>query len=396
MGRLPARERPWPRSLGTGAVRLSGRFPTWRRIGHVKPFKGLASSPSWFTIRERALRSEAASFERASVAINKLPQVCVLLGAGMWGDGEILGRSCPNVDMKRRQFIKFIGGTAALFPLPIPMAWRFVASAQDPAAGPQTSTRQTAQPDQATDIGQVGTLQGEASVTRGTAAAVALKVKDLIFKNDILSTGPNSALGITFDDQTTFSLSANARIVVNEFVYSEGGQNNAASIAVGAGTVAFVASLVAKTGTMKITTPVATLGIRGTTGIIDVPQGPATAGAEEPRVKLYPDTDGHVGQIDVSTLQGAQLGVLNQGSTAFAFRAGPGGRLQAVPFQIPPQEAARDRGVLQRLFAAHNIGRRMTRERMRARGRNRRQFDRNLRGGERQQGRGNRFRRDRR
>jgi hypothetical protein len=67
-----------------------------------------------------------------------------------------------------------------------------------------------------------------------------------------------------------------------------------------------------------------------------------------------------------------------------------------VPFQIPPQEAARDRGVLQRLFAAHNIGRRMTRERMRARGRNRRQFDRNLRGGERQQGRGNRFRRDRR
>jgi FecR protein len=239
-------------------------------------------------------------------------------------------------------------------------------------------------------------LQGEASVTRGTAAAVALKVKDLIFKNDILSTGPNSALGITFDDQTTFSLSANARIVVNEFVYSEGGQNNAASIAVGAGTVAFVASLVAKTGTMKVTTPVATLGIRGTTGIIDVPQGPATAGAEEPRVKLYPDTDGHVGQIDVSTLQGAQLGVLNQGSTAFAFRAGPGGRLQAVPFQIPPQEAARDRGVLQRLFAAHNIGRRMTRERMRARGRNRRQFDRNLRGGERQQGRGNRFRRDRR
>ncbi len=314
----------------------------------------------------------------------------------MWGDGEILGRSCPNVDMKRRQFIKFIGGTAALFPLPIPMAWRFVASAQDPAAGPQTSTRQTAQPDQATDIGQVGTLQGEASVTRGTAAAVALKVKDLIFKNDILSTGPNSALGITFDDQTTFSLSANTRIVVNEFVYSEGGQNNSASIAVAVGTAAFVASLVAKTGTMKITTPVATLGIRGTTGIIDVPQGPATAGAEEPRVKLYPDTDGHVGQIDVSTLQGAQLGVLNQGSTAFAFRAGPGGRLQAVPFQIPPQEAARDRGVLQRLFAAHNIGRRMTRERMRARGRNRRQFDRNLRGGERQQGRGNRFRRDRR
>lgn len=243
----------------------------------------------------------------------------------MWGGAGMLGRSCPDVDMKRRQFLKFIGGMAAFCPLPLPMAWRVAASSQDPAGGPQTGTRQAAQPDQASEIGQVGTLQGEASVTRGNAAAAALKVRDPIFKNDTLSTGPNSALGVTFDDQTTFSLSANTRIVVNEFVYAEGGHNNSASIAVEVGTAAFVASLVAKTGTMKITTPVATLGIRGTTGVVDVPQGPAATGTEEPRVKLYPDTDGHVGQIDVFNPQGGQLGVLNQGSTAFAFRAGPGG-----------------------------------------------------------------------
>jgi FecR protein len=298
--------------------------------------------------------------------------------------------------MKRRQFIKFIGGMAALCPLPLPMAWRFAASAQQPSGGSPTAAGQIAQSDQASVIGQVGTLQGEASVTRGNAAAIALKIKDPIFRNDTLSTGPNSALGITFDDQTTFSLSANTRIVVNEFVYSEGGANNAASVAVALGTAAFVASLVAKTGTMKITTPVATLGIRGTTGIVDVPQGPAAAGAEEPRVKLYPDSDGHVGQIEVFNPQGGTLGTLNQGATAFAFRPGAGGRLQAVPFQIPPQEAARDRGALQRLFAAHNIGRRMTRERQRARRLNRERFNRNPRGGERQQGRGNGFRRERR
>jgi hypothetical protein len=299
--------------------------------------------------------------------------------------------------MKRRQFIKFVGGVAALSPLPLPMAWRLAASAQSPVGGPPTAARQAAQPEHAGAIGQVGTLQGEASVTRGNMAAVALKISDPIFKNDTLSTGPNSALGITFDDQTTFSLSANTRIVVNEFVYSEGGQNNAASIAVGVGTAAFVASLVAKTGTMKVTTPVATLGIRGTTGVVDVPQGAAAAGTEEPRVKLYPDSNGHVGQIEVFNLQGGQLGTLNQGSTAFALRAGAGGRVQAVVFQIPPQEAARDRGVLQRLFAAHNIGRRMTRERMRARGFNRQRSNRNQHGGgERPQGRGNAFRRDRR
>jgi FecR protein len=215
---------------------------------------------------------------------------------------------------------------------------------------------------------------------RANAAPVGLRVADPIFKNDTLATGPNSALGITFDDQTTFSLSANTRIVVNEFVYQEGGQNSAASFAVGVGTAAFVASLVAKTGTMKITTPVATLGIRGTTGVIDVPQG-SGPGVEEPRVKLYPDTDGHVGQIDVFNLQGGPLGTLNQGATAFALRTGAGGRLEAVPFQIPPQEAARDRGVLQRLFAAHNIGRRMTTQRLRARGFNRQRSNRNPRSG---------------
>jgi hypothetical protein len=35
-------------------------------------------------------------------------------------------------------------------------------------------------------------------------------------------TGPDAALGITFDDQTTFSLSANTRIVVDAFVHQKG------------------------------------------------------------------------------------------------------------------------------------------------------------------------------
>ena len=141
------------------------------------------------------------------------------------------------------------------------------------------------------------------------------------------------------------------------------------------GTAAFVASLVAKTGDMKISTPSATLGIRGTTGVVDVPEG---GGAGEPRIKLYPDADGHVGQIEVFNRQGGRLGTLTQGASAFVIRPGPGGSLRAEPFQIPPQEAARDRGVLQRLFASHNIGRRMPNERLRTRGPGR--LDRAIRG----------------
>ena len=134
-------------------------------------------------------------------------------------------------------------------------------------------------------------------MTRGDpATAIRLQISDRIFKNDTLATGPGSSLGATFDDETTFRLSANTRIVVNEFIYQEGGGANAAAFKLVVGTAAFVASLVAKTGDMKISTPSATLGIRGTTGVVDVPEG---GGAGEPRIKLYPDADGHVGQIEV-------------------------------------------------------------------------------------------------
>ena len=191
-------------------------------------------------------------------------------------------------------------------------------------------------------------------MTRGTAAAIVLKVADHIFENDALETALNSTLGVTFDDETTFSLSANTRIVVDKFVYEEGASGNAASFHVASGTAAFVASLVAKTGDMTVSTDNATLGIRGTTGVVEVP---AAGGASAPTIKLYPDTDGHVGRIEVFDRQGGRLGALTQGQSAFSLRLGANGRISAVPYQIPPQEAARDRGVLQRLNTSHAIGR---------------------------------------
>ena len=94
-------------------------------------------------------------------------------------------------------------------------------------------------------------------------------------------------------------------------------------------------------------------GIRGTTGSSDVPDNNA-AGAARPK-SLYPDTTG-VGRIEVFNQQGRQLGALTQGSSAFAIRSGPGGQFAAIPVRISPQEAAVDRGVVQRLFASHKIG----------------------------------------
>jgi hypothetical protein len=261
--------------------------------------------------------------------------------------------------MKRREFTMLFGGTLVQW-----LLFRAgAAHAQAPAPPQDAAADRGGQ-----GIGQVATLQGSATVTRANAtAAITLQIHDLIFKNDTLRTGPGSSLGVTFDDETTFSLSANTRIVVDEFVYQAGGTANAALVTVALGTAAFVASEVAKTGDMKIATPTATMGIRGTTGVVDVP-GEGAAGGGEAKIKLYPDADGHVGRIEVFDRQGARLGMLTQGASAFALRPGAGGRMAAIPFRVPAQEAARDRGELQRLFVSHNIGRQMTIERRQSRG----------------------------
>jgi hypothetical protein len=209
-------------------------------------------------------------------------------------------------------------------------------------------------------IGNVASLTGAATVTRNNAAT-ALQLKDDIYLNDVVETQATSSLGITFNDATTFRLSSNARITIDNYVYEENGGNNAGVFDIAKGTVAFVAASVAKTGTMQITTPTATLGIRGTTGVVEVPEGATTA--NNVNIKLYPDADGRVGRIELNDRQGARLGVLTQGASGFSIRPGAGGaRLAAVPLTISPQQRQRDQGFVRQVHATQTAGRQIVTE----------------------------------
>ncbi len=243
-------------------------------------------------------------------------------------------------------------------------AMRF-AQAQ-PAPVPAPATPSPAQPTDAQSsndepIGNVATLTGSATVIRNKNS-MPLKLKDDIYLNDVLRTSADSTLGVTFNDATTFNLTANARITIDSFVYEDGGKQNAALFDVAKGTVAFVAAAVARTGDMKISTPTATMGIRGTTGVVEVPEGASAGSANHVAIKLYPDADGKVGRIEINDRAGARLGFLTQGASGFAIRPGAGGRFTALPLQISRQQAQRDQGFVRQVHAAQSVGRQVVTE----------------------------------
>ncbi|MBI3699267.1 MAG: FecR domain-containing protein [Afipia sp.] len=257
-----------------------------------------------------------------------------------------------TVTVKRRRLLISLVMAASLAFAP----QVFAQATAQPATPAQTDQTATEEP-----IGNVATVQGTATVTRNNAIS-ALKVQDDIYKNDVLVTAGNSSLGVTFNDATTFNLTANSRIVVDNYVYEEGGKNNAAVFNVARGTVAFVAAAVAKTGDMQISTPTATLGIRGTTGLVEVPEGASATGANNVGIKLYPDQDGKVGRIDIRGRDGSSLGFLNQAATGFAIRGGAGGRFSAVPLQISAAQMARDQGFVRQVHSFQTAGRQIVQQ----------------------------------
>ena len=126
-------------------------------------------------------------------------------------------------------------------------------------------------------IGKVAKLTGSVTIEHSTevvvqasASSSTTKIGDPVYRGDVVLTGADSTVGITFTDGTAFNLASNARIVLTEFVYDPNGKSNSTFFSLTKGTFTFVAGKVAKTGDMKIDTPVATMGIRGTTPHVEI------------------------------------------------------------------------------------------------------------------------------
>jgi hypothetical protein len=129
-------------------------------------------------------------------------------------------------------------------------------------------------------IGKVLTVQGAVQIEHPaaiivqanlpTTGAQPTKVGDLVYRGDIIQTGSDGKLGVGFADGSSFSVTNNARMEVNEFVYDPHGHSNSSLMSLTKGTFTFIAGEVAHTGSMKVDTPVGTMGIRGTAPRVEI------------------------------------------------------------------------------------------------------------------------------
>lgn len=128
-------------------------------------------------------------------------------------------------------------------------------------------------------IGKVIAATGTVSIERANAVVVQAstagpdgqtRVGDVVYQGDVVKTGADGRIGINFADGSSFNLSNNARMALDEFVYDPNGKANSTFFNLTNGTMTFVAGSIAKNGDMKVDTPVATMGIRGTTPHVEV------------------------------------------------------------------------------------------------------------------------------
>ena len=157
----------------------------------------------------------------------------------------------------------------------------------------------------ASSIGTVEKLAGTVTLTRTDGTTVQASKGAAIFSGDVIKTDADANIGIKFVDETSFSLGESGRMVIDEMIYDpSNNSDSSSSFSVVKGVFSFVSGQVAKSGddAMVVKTPVASIGIRGTTVA-----GKAAAEGSSNSITLLPDADGGVGQIAVSNSAGTQI-----------------------------------------------------------------------------------------
>ena len=113
-------------------------------------------------------------------------------------------------------------------------------------------------------IGAVSRIQGEASGTLGSTTR-PLSLNASVFRHEVVSTGDTARLEVTFADNTRLTLGAKAKLTLGTYVFRPAARTGTIRFAV-IGAFRFLSGQLSKLAASRVnvTTPVATIGVRGT------------------------------------------------------------------------------------------------------------------------------------
>ncbi|MCT2558437.1 FecR domain-containing protein [Tsuneonella sp. YG55] len=121
------------------------------------------------------------------------------------------------------------------------------------------------------EIGRVRSLVGEVKIIRdGRPITAASGVK--LEQGDVISTGRNGRVGITFLDNSRAALGPGTEVALDEFTYDRARQTGSFVTRVNRGSLGVVSGNIARSrqDAMRVRTPTSTLGVRGTRFVVEV------------------------------------------------------------------------------------------------------------------------------
>lgn len=115
-------------------------------------------------------------------------------------------------------------------------------------------------------VGQITEIIGKATVTHADGTKSEAIVGMSVREGDVIETSAEGAVNILFVDNTTFAISENAKLAIDEYAYNPADQSGTSFFSMLRGVFVYTSGLIGKSDAadVNINTPVGSIGIRGT------------------------------------------------------------------------------------------------------------------------------------
>ncbi len=120
-------------------------------------------------------------------------------------------------------------------------------------------------------VGIIKTVSGEVFITSARTTVRAVPNMKIV-QGDGIRTGAESSVGMVFEDDTVVALGPNSEIAIESFLFNPVDQDLSFVARLVKGTFSFITGQIAKLAPkkVKLETPDATLGVRGTKFLVEI------------------------------------------------------------------------------------------------------------------------------